>query len=720
MATVPQSAPASDPASDTSARAASRAPAPEAALAQSRLAGVLRAASSVSIIATDLSGVIRVFNSGAERILGYSAGELLGRKTPALFHHGPEVAECCRELSERLGRPVEPLEALVGEVREGGPGVSDAREWTYVRKDGTHVPVALTVTGVYSEAGELEGFLGVGLDLTERNRLMASLRQAQVSVDNAGDMILWTRAEDGRIAYANRAARDALGYGPDELLGLEIMNINAARTLTNWRENCALLRAGGKRRYEAEFRRKDGTTLPVEANASLVTHEGVEYAVGILRDITQRKAAEARLTAGMRLNQGLAETARALLGADPDMDAIAAILLDRACEFTGSRHGYVALIDQRDGGMRPRAMSAMGALTKSGECGLGALPVTFPSGADGAYPGLWGHCLNTRQGFYTNDPAGHPSARGLRAGHVDIERLLSVPAVSKGRLVGQISLANPGRDYTQADLAGVEALADVFALGVEQVLAQRALRAAKDAAESSSRAKSEFLANMTHEVRTPLNGILGMLQVLLAGPLPQEQREYAGVALESAERLHRLLGNVIEFARLDSALEAAECLSFPPSDLLRSLEALFAQKARDKGLEFTVAAAPGLPELMLSDPRAVSQILAHLLDNALKFTPSGAVELTAGPDPDDPARLVFRVADTGVGIPEDKREQVFEAFVQADTGITRTYGGAGLGLAIARRLAERLGGGLTTAQRPGGGAVMSLTLPVDCRPPAVG
>jgi PAS domain S-box-containing protein len=803
-------------------------------LAQARLDGVLRAATSVSIIVTDLAGVIRVFNSGAERLLGYAADEVVGRMTPEPLHLREEMDAYGRELSARMGRPVLGFEVFVLLARQGGPETADTREWTYVRKDGSHVPVNLTVTGVYSAQGRLEGYLGLGLDLSERHGLMASLRQAQVSVDAAGDMIVWCRVADGKLVFANKAAREALGYTEEEAAGLTVMDLNPARTLEdwraycdeqrergrlsvelsfrrkdgttfpvevtaslathgdcefsvgiardisqrrallaelhqahvcvdnaqdmilwarmddggvayanrsacetlgygpeefvrlnvrdvnpvrtpeNWRASCDRLREVGRMRYEAVFRRRDGAPFPVEVSSSLVLHQGVEYAVGIIRDISQSKAAAARLDGEVRLNRALAEAARGLLDADMDMDATASMLLERASELTGSRHGYVAFVDEL-GGLHPRAMSAM---AKSGECRLGALPVTFPAGPDGEYPGLWGHSLNTRLGFYSNDPAGHPASRGLPKEHIPVRRLLTAPAVSRGRLMGQIAVANAGRDYTQADLTAVESLADVFALGLEQAFSQRALREARDAAEAASLAKSLFLANMTHEVRTPLNGILGMLQVMLAGELTDEQRENAGVALESAERLHRLLGNVIEYARLDAAMDPAmdpaDCRSFPPTDLLRSLEAVFAPRARDKGLAFSASAAPDLPELIVSDPQAANHILSHLLDNALKFTPAGGVELCAGPDPDDPGRIVFRVADTGIGIPPDKREQVFEAFVQADASITRTYGGAGLGLAIARRLAQRLGGELTTADRPGGGTVMTLALPLDC------
>jgi len=558
--------------------------------------------------------------------------------------------------------------------------------------------------------------VGVVRDISQRLKLEASLRQAQLSVDSAGDMIFWVAVADAQIRYVNSAACRALGYTCAELLNLRAWDINPARTMENWPATCLLVRATGQTSYEAVFRTKAGLDLPVEVNASLVEHEGQEYILGMVRDLSERKQAEERLQGEVLLNRRLAEVARALISAEPDLTNITNTLLESARELTGSRHGYVSIIDQRTGNLLSHTLTAMVA---GAGCAVPSGPPVFRMNADGSYPGLWGHSLNTRRGFYDNAPAEHPSAGGLPQGHMPLRQFLSVPAVVKGRLVGQIALANPDRDYDGVDLSAVEALADLFALGAEQILSHGALQEAKEAAEASSRAKGEFLASMTHEVRTPLNGVLGMLQVLQTTPLDPGQQESVRIALDSAERLHQLLNNVLEFARLDSAPpERPDCLSFPASDLLHSLAAVTAPKASAKGLTFRTEAEPGLPEFMCSDPLVLTQCLEHLLDNAVKFTETGLVRLSAGPlqDLDGLPRVAFCVEDSGIGIPADKREAMFEAFAQADASITRTFGGAGLGLAIARRLARRLGGEITVQDRAGGGTVMTLTVPADCSP----
>lgn len=809
---------------------------------ESHLDSVLRAATRVSVIATDLDGVIRLFNSGAERMLGYRAEELVGRLTPAAIHLATEVEAYGEELSRRLGHAVQGFDVFVALAREGGAEAFDAHEWTYVRKDGGHVPVQLTVTGVYAPTGALTGFLGVAVDLTERKALEAGLRQAQVSVDNAQDLIFWASAIDGRYAYANAAVTRHLGYSREELLGMTVVDLNPARTISNWRETVEelrrlerkvwqgelrrkdgnqlpvefhvtlishegeeyvlgvmrdisgrlaleahlrqaqlsmdraedlilwvrisdrsicyaneavcrslgytqdeilgmdaravnpqrgdnnwaeltrTLRQGGVSTFEVYYRRKDGSMFPVETKASLIEHEGVEYAVGIARDLTERKLAEQRLQAEALLNRSLVQVSRELISAEPDLAEVARMLLGSAREMTGSKHGYVSVVDLATGHLMPHTTTAMVA---GDACAVQPDQPIFLANPDGSHPGLWGHGLNLRQGFYDNNPESHPSARGLPPGHVPLRQFLSVPALVKGRLVAQVALANPGRDFNDSDLATAQALADIFALGVEQVLSRRALLEAKDAAEASNRAKGEFLANMTHEVRTPLNGVLGMLQVLRAGALDESQQESVDVAMLSAERLHLLLSNVLEYARLEADQNIpVDCRSFPAGDLLKALDAAAGRKARAKGLGFEAVVEPGLPEFLRSDAALLRQCLEHLLDNAVKFTASGSIRLSAGPGEGGPAaggldaaRVAFRVEDTGIGIPAEAAESLFGAFVQADAGINRVYGGAGLGMAIARRLARRLGGDIQARPREGGGTVMILTVLADCSTP---
>ena len=252
---------------------------------------------------------------------------------------------------------------------------------------------------------------------------------------------------------------------------------------------------------------------------------------------------------------------------------------------------------------------------------------------------------------------------------------------------------------------------------LEDRVAQRTaeLEVARDAAQDASRAKSEFLANMSHEIRTPLNAVMGLTDVLLGTRLDERQTDFLVTVRDSADALLSVLNDILDFSKIEAGKLDLERVHFDIHDTVDDTLTALALRAEAKGLELACYVDPALPTPLLGDPGRLRQILSNLVSNAVKFTEVGevVVRVMADGPVEGSARLRFTVRDTGIGIPPEKLERLFDPFEQADTSTTRRYGGTGLGLSISRQLAEMMDGEIGAESTPGAGSTFHFTARFD-------
>ncbi len=635
---------------------------------QNAFLGALFASAPIAMAEVSEDGLIERINPRFVTLFGWAEHEAVGQMLDGLMVPPGERMESV---------------ALHHAILQGRPMAKDLRRMT---KSGTMIDVLVTAAAVNRSDGS-RGIVALYEDVTERRRSEAQVRELSerlAAVLGAATQVSIIATDlDGIITVFNAGAEQMLGYRADEVVEVEpferilVASEITARSRDVLRETGHQVegfevlvepaRRGSYDQREWTYVRKDGKRLTVELVVTPLRDGNGQIAgfLGVATDVTQRNRQAAALReAEAHFRQLLDSSGEGIYGVDGD--------------------GRITFFN-------PEASNLTGYSLKDalGRDAHDLLHHTRPDGTSYAVSDCpISQAFRTGQGirleeevFWKKDGSAFPVA------------LTAFPMRELG--------------------GGVSGAVITFADTSERVAARAAIEHAREAAEQTARTRSAFLANMSHEIRTPLNAILGLTELLFDTPLAPEQRHSLELVRGAGETLLTLLNDILDLSKIEADQLRLESIPFDPEHLIESTLALLAIRAREKRLDLITDVQAGVPVSVRGDPTRLRQILTNLVGNAIKFTDRGEVVVGVGkrdPSTDGDVLLHFTVRDTGIGIPADKLEAIFEEFTQADSSTTRRYGGTGLGLAICRRLVRLQGGELRVESEVGKGTEFSFSL----------
>jgi len=601
-------------------------------------------------------------NDAACKLFCRSREEILGRTAYELFP-SPEMAEISWRKDEEVFTT----------------GVENVNEETNTYTPGVTCTVLVKKT-LYMDKSGNKFLVGVTRDITDRKRAEEALRESEkkysLLINNANESIIV--AQDGLLKFVNPITLSLLGmYSEKELIDRPFPHFiypdDRSMVVENYRRRIA--NEAVPPRYAFRVVTSEGIVKWVEINATLIEWQGRPATLNFLTDITERKRTE-----------------EALLGSEQRLMDIIDFLPDAT--FVIDREGKVIAWN--------RAIEAMTGILAKDMVGKGdyeyALPfygsrrpilIDLVIKADREIESKYDHI--EKKGRSLMGEAYMPNMRG---GIVYLVGSASVLYDSAGNVFGAI-----------------ESIRDI----TERKIVEDNLIRAKEAAEAATRSKSEFLANMSHEIRTPLNAVVGLTGLLLNGDLTAQERDYVETVRTSGNTLLSVINEILDFSKIEGGKMELESQPVHLRECICVAVDLVKADAEKKGLAIKYCLDETIPAYFKGDDTRLRQVLVNLLSNAVKFTHAGTIEIsvTAKPIQTTNSRqyeLHFSVSDTGIGIPEEKLNRLFQSFSQVDSTTTRKYGGTGLGLAISRRLVELMGGEIWVVSQPELGSTFHFTI----------
>jgi PAS domain S-box-containing protein len=644
-----------------------------------------------SSIATDAKGVIQIFNVGAERMLGYSAAEVMNKITPADISDPQEVIARAKDLSDELGTTISPgFEALVFKASRG---IEDIYELTYIRKDGSRFPAVVSVTALRDAQDTIIGYLLIGTDNTARKQAEEALRKAgalQSAIFNSANFSSIATDAKGVIQIFNVGAERMLGYSAAEVMNkitpadisdpqevivrAKKLSLELGTPITPGFEALVFKASRGiEDIYELTYIRKDGSCFPAVVSVTALRDE-LDAIIGYLligTDNTARKQIEEEQK---QLSQRLRDHqfyTRSLF--ESNIDAI----------MTTDPSGIITDVNKQ--------MEVLTDCTRDEL--IGAPFKNYFTDPDRAEKSI-------KQVLIEKKVTNYELTARARDGKETVVSFNATTFYDRNRKLQGVFAA--ARDVTERKR-------------LDQVLHEKnvELENARSVAEKTNLAKSDFLANMSHELRTPLNSVIGFSEVLqdqMFGQINEKQHEYVKNILTSGRHLLSLINDILDLSKVESGKMVLELSLFSLSETLEASLMMLREKAMKGGLGLHITLAPQADVGIVADQRKLKQIMFNLISNAVKFTPAGGtVEVSAVRDGD---YIEITVADTGLGIKGEDIPKLFQPFTQLESVYTKGYEGTGLGLALTRQLVELSGGRIWVKSLFGKGSSFSFTIPL--------
>ncbi|MGE4291364.1 MAG: PAS domain S-box protein [Desulfovibrio sp.] len=695
-------------------------------------------------------------NPSFARQRGYEPEELVGQPVLSVY---PEESRA-------------ELRTTVAELDVSGHGIFES--W-HMRRDGSVFPVMVEITVLQDDAGHPVQRVAYCLNITDLKHAREEARRWQYVFEHAEFGMAISRVESNTLISVNPAFARQRGYEPEELVGASVARLFPEEVFASAFEEIKRVQEKGHGTMESFHQRKDGSTFPVLLDITILLDkqgEPVSRVVYAL-DISDRVQAEKALRESevkfrtvadytfdweyWRSQEGgvvwISPSCKRVTGyavedflkdpqliqriVHPDDRALFVDHLENVESVPASSANLDFRILRRDGQEVWISHHCVGLLNAEGtplgwrisnrditdrkHAELAALswakfPEENPSpvlriGADTRIT----HANRASRMFLESyDTAVGQELPGFLARHIDQAKRIGKP------LHVELPLGERVLDLTFTPVAGQDYL-NIYGEDItERKKGELAILAARDAAQAANMAKSEFLANMSHEIRTPLNGVLGMLHLLKEGVTPEEQISYSSMAHDSACRLLSLLNDILDFSRMEAGRISLNNAPFRLKDVFDSVTNVFRLASQAKRLELECRIETQNPCKLVGDEARLRQILFNLVGNAIKFTESGGVTVDGWTRPvagdADRLHLYVRVSDTGIGIPDDKINHVFQRFTQTDASYNRQYEGAGLGLAIVKRLMEVMEGDIAVESNLGQGTSIYLHIPLNVLP----